>query len=563
MKGKEKEVAVEAGEKVTEASVAVVIQHRCTLKAVCALNDKFDDDRKRAIRDTMSSPVLEYRSFVMNGHLVWALIECWNSDTKSFKIRREVPFSVYDVTLITGLPVHGKLVSFQRSEASGEVEELLKGIMDSHVSRERRRRRTLQKDMRMYRNYISVLLELCRSNNTRDKVGIFTKLYALLVVSGLLFPRCAGGVAWDLISMVEDVKSMAEHNWAEATWMFLVEAMEEGKEKMRSAKYINPVLEVREEESVKDVVRAFIDTDEYQGYVEDAKGVISLEVRLRDVLRKEKKGHAATKKELAAMKKELAKLKALIQAEDGRANVSGREMQAGDERVVELMDDNTSLIHHSEDDDGVVCLSPHVRATEAGHEHGKLEARHASLDDTKLHSDAVENEMDVGHGTSNDLPGANLPRVGKGKRKCAKLYTSRKRSRKEVGAPWKGQAVGPEQVGREEDVGNCGKVIEERQSAAATAGIAVGSLTKACLGQHERETEGVTEEPIHRGVGHDDVGVGRTHSPIAAGSSHNDQGPSMTKLYAEMISFDSNIHEACEEEVNLDPIALVGPTVVE
>ena len=44
-------------------------------------------------------------------------------------------------------------------------------------------------------------------------------------------------------------------------------------------------------------------------------------------------------------------------------------------------------------------------ATEAGHEHGKLEARHASLDDTELHSDAIENEIDVGHGTGEDVPG--------------------------------------------------------------------------------------------------------------------------------------------------------------
>jgi len=84
--------------------------------------------------------------------------------------------------------------------------------MDDHVSRKHGKRKTLQKDMRIYVNYISVSLEFGRSNNTRDKVGMFTKLYALLVVSGLLFPRCAGGVVWDLISTVKNVKSMAEYN---------------------------------------------------------------------------------------------------------------------------------------------------------------------------------------------------------------------------------------------------------------------------------------------------------------------------------------------------------------
>jgi len=37
-------VAVEAGEKVGEATVDVVIRHRCTLEAMCALNDVLDHD---------------------------------------------------------------------------------------------------------------------------------------------------------------------------------------------------------------------------------------------------------------------------------------------------------------------------------------------------------------------------------------------------------------------------------------------------------------------------------------------------------------------------------------
>ncbi|KAJ8435438.1 hypothetical protein Cgig2_012559 [Carnegiea gigantea] len=172
--------------------------------------------RRVEVRDMWDSMEDKRRSFAMDGHLVRAFIKCWNSDTKSFKIgRREATFSLYDVALIMGLPARGNSISFQCSEASSEVDGLLKGAMDDHVSCERGKRRTLQKVMRIYRN-ISVLLELCRSNNTRDKVGMFTKLYALLVVSGLLFPRCTGGVAWDLISTVVDVKSMAEYNWAEA-----------------------------------------------------------------------------------------------------------------------------------------------------------------------------------------------------------------------------------------------------------------------------------------------------------------------------------------------------------
>ena len=74
MKGKGEAVADDAGEKVVEASVDVVIWHRCTMEAVCTLNDELDDDRKHAIRDNVWSPVLEHRSFAMDRHLVRALI---------------------------------------------------------------------------------------------------------------------------------------------------------------------------------------------------------------------------------------------------------------------------------------------------------------------------------------------------------------------------------------------------------------------------------------------------------------------------------------------------------
>ena len=49
------------------------------------------------------------------------------------------------------------------------------------------------------------MIELCRQHNTVDKLPIFRKLFSLLVVSGLFFPRSAGGVAWELIDLVEDV----------------------------------------------------------------------------------------------------------------------------------------------------------------------------------------------------------------------------------------------------------------------------------------------------------------------------------------------------------------------
>ena len=41
-----------------------------------------------------------------------------------------------------------------------------------------------------------------------------------------------------MISIVEDVKGMAEYNWAEATWMFLMKVIEETEEKMCSTRNV-------------------------------------------------------------------------------------------------------------------------------------------------------------------------------------------------------------------------------------------------------------------------------------------------------------------------------------
>jgi len=225
------------GEGGREKAVDGEVRHRCSLDAICALNEQLVDIQKEAIRGTIWSPVLEYRKFLMDRHLVHALLEAWRPERKCFKLgQREVPFSYYDVAMLTGLPATRKRIAFKRGEGAYEVEEVLKGAMEERVVRERERRRTARMDLRIYRNYVSVLLDLCRVHNTVDSVGLFTKLYSLLVVSGLLFPRTPGGVAWDLVPMVEDVGRLEEYNWSEAVWEFLVDAMAECQEKMGSMK---------------------------------------------------------------------------------------------------------------------------------------------------------------------------------------------------------------------------------------------------------------------------------------------------------------------------------------
>ena len=127
--------------------------------------------------------------------MVRALIQAWNPDSMAFRVgRREVRFTHFDVALITSLPAMGRPVVFHKGEGAGEVEQLVMTAMEERLHRERERRRGERMDSRIYRNYVAVMIELCKQHNTVEQLPMFRKLFSLLVLSGLYFPRTAGGL---------------------------------------------------------------------------------------------------------------------------------------------------------------------------------------------------------------------------------------------------------------------------------------------------------------------------------------------------------------------------------
>jgi len=143
-----------------------VVRHRCVFEAICGLVEEISDAQKEAVRGTVWWPVLEYKKFVMDRHRVQALIQTWNPDSTAFRVgRREVPFTYFDVALLTGLPAMGRQVVFHRGEAAGKVEQLVMTAIEERLHRERQRRRVDRMESRIYR-----------------------KLFSLLVLSGLYFP---------------------------------------------------------------------------------------------------------------------------------------------------------------------------------------------------------------------------------------------------------------------------------------------------------------------------------------------------------------------------------------
>ena len=82
---------------------------------------------------------------------------------------------------------------FKRGEGADKVEQLLMVAMEDQLERERQRLRGVHIDVHIYRNYVSIMIDLCRHHHEVGSIPMFLKLFSLLVMSGLFFPCSAGG----------------------------------------------------------------------------------------------------------------------------------------------------------------------------------------------------------------------------------------------------------------------------------------------------------------------------------------------------------------------------------
>ncbi|KAJ8437695.1 hypothetical protein Cgig2_030717 [Carnegiea gigantea] len=71
-----------------------------------------------------------------------------------------------------------------------------------------------------------------KENAEEDRVGIWLRLYAFIVLSGVFFPRTPCKAAWSLLHYVDDVDSMGQYAWAEAIWQVVVESIEDMQRKL-------------------------------------------------------------------------------------------------------------------------------------------------------------------------------------------------------------------------------------------------------------------------------------------------------------------------------------------
>ncbi|KAJ8451316.1 hypothetical protein Cgig2_014088 [Carnegiea gigantea] len=193
----------------------VLLRLRCIVKKLVGLNTRMSMTQREVVRATALAPFLEYPDIGMERHLTLALIKCWVPRWKAFRIgRRRVSFSVFDVALLTGLPAPGRIVRLDGDEVTTDVGEMARGRMAEWEREEMVTRLPGRsgKKRRFFRNYVSDMVALYEENNDDDRVGLWVRIYAFMIMSGVLFPHTPYGAAWGMLQYIEDIDRMGEYN---------------------------------------------------------------------------------------------------------------------------------------------------------------------------------------------------------------------------------------------------------------------------------------------------------------------------------------------------------------
>jgi len=70
---------------------------------------------------------LNYCSFSMERNLALALVKAWVPQRRAFRVgERLVPFSVFDVAFMTGMPATGEKVNFEEENVETQIGNLVR-----------------------------------------------------------------------------------------------------------------------------------------------------------------------------------------------------------------------------------------------------------------------------------------------------------------------------------------------------------------------------------------------------------------------------------------------------
>uniref|UniRef100_A0A2N9H274 Aminotransferase-like plant mobile domain-containing protein n=1 Tax=Fagus sylvatica TaxID=28930 RepID=A0A2N9H274_FAGSY len=153
-----------------------------------------------------------------SGRILEVMATRWNADARAFQVGdRLIPFTLYDIALILGLPVRGEPIDWNQSHSGGSVVEKL---LDRHL-------KTTSPD----RTKLVTLL-----TKTSIQVPNRVRLYIALVFSYFLFPTTSKKVNPSLLPLLDDRANLGTYAWGKAVYDFLVSGLSRAASSMQAKK---------------------------------------------------------------------------------------------------------------------------------------------------------------------------------------------------------------------------------------------------------------------------------------------------------------------------------------
>ncbi|KAJ8428681.1 LOW QUALITY PROTEIN: hypothetical protein Cgig2_006355 [Carnegiea gigantea] len=197
-----------------------------------------------------------------------------------------------------------------------------------------------------FKHYGNVMSELYEENAEKDRVGIWLRPYAFIILSGMFFPRTPYGAAWSLIQYANDVEGIGQYAWAEAIWRVVVDTIEDTQKKLCGG----PLSEVQDGERFPRIASwrkvnhgGIYDANELLTKLGEKEGVLSFDERLRHAREEyvlEKEAHNHTHEEATVMKARAMELAERILQFGGLDTDDGKGGSAGARRSEDRGEDS-------------------------------------------------------------------------------------------------------------------------------------------------------------------------------------------------------------------------------
>ena len=184
------------------------IRHHCIVNKLMEVNKSLSGQCKRQLRTTSFGWLLNLHCNIeTSGRMLEVMLATWNANERAFQVGHKlIPFTLYDVALILGLPMTEEPIDCNQSHAGGSLVET---FLVTHLKTDSSKRTKLV--TLLTKPFIKVL----------DKV----RLYMTLVLSYFLFPTTSQKVTTNPLSLLNDKPKLGSYAWGKAVYEFLVSGL--------------------------------------------------------------------------------------------------------------------------------------------------------------------------------------------------------------------------------------------------------------------------------------------------------------------------------------------------